>query len=102
MIVIYILEMCPYCNKALALLKDYKIKHTVITIENTEKAKEIYKKRSKMNTFPQIFIETDKKKFIKIGGCDDLTELINVCNNIKNSNISCDTIELFYKLMYKK
>jgi glutaredoxin 3 len=102
MIVLYILETCPYCRNALSLLDSYKIKYKKIIVENTEEAKNYYKKQSKMNTFPQIFIKADKDNYTKIGGYDDLSELINYCKNLKNDNLSLDIVNKMYKLMYKK
>jgi hypothetical protein len=46
-----------------------------------------------MNTFPQIFIENN----IKIGGLNDLENIINLSKNIKNMNISIDAIYYLYK-----
>jgi glutaredoxin len=93
MINIYILEGCPYCLKALELLKIYKLKHKKIIVPNEEKIKNEYKKKHKMNTFPQIFIENN----IKIGGLNDLENIINLSKNIKNMNISIDAIYYLYK-----
>ena len=88
MINIYILEECPYCSKALELLKMYKIKHKKIIVQNEEKIKNEYKKKYKMNTFPQIFIENQ----LKIGGLSDLENMIDICKHIKNKNISIDVL----------
>jgi glutaredoxin len=93
MINIYILEGCPYCMKALELLKIYKLKHTKFIVPNEEKIKNEYKKKHKMNTFPQIFIENK----IRIGGFSDLENIINLCKNIKNMNISIDALCYLYK-----
>ena len=45
MIILYILETCPYCKNALSLLESYKIKYKKIVVENTEEAKNYYKKK---------------------------------------------------------
>jgi glutaredoxin len=101
MIILYVLETCPYCNKALKLLKDNKIKFKSIIVQNTEEDKNIYKKQNKMNTFPQIFVKVNKDKIIQIGGYDDLIKTFKECNNIKKSQIPLDTIFYTYKDIYK-
>jgi glutaredoxin len=102
MLVLYVLETCPYCNQALNVLNQNKIKYKSIVVENTEEAKRYYKKQNKMDTFPQIFIQESKDNFIKIGGYDNLMDLLNICSNIKNSDISINAVFHMYKLLYKK
>jgi glutaredoxin len=87
---------------ALSTLKKNHIKHKTIIVENTEKSKSYYKKQNEMNTFPQIFLQVNKDEFIKIGGNDNLQELLLLCKNIKDSNSSVDTVYHTYKTIYKK
>jgi len=100
MIILYVLNGCPYCNRALQLLKDYKIKHKSIIVDPENK--EYYKKQNKMNTFPQIFMQIDTNNYMKIGGSSDLEESINQANSIKNSDVSLDSVYYMYKSMYGK
>jgi glutaredoxin len=100
MIVLYVLEGCPYCINSLRLLKEYKIKHKSIVVHPSEK--EFYKKQNKMNTFPQIFIMIDKDNFMKVGGNSDLEEVIRLSKDINESNTSIDIVYNMYKNMYKK
>jgi glutaredoxin len=102
MIILYVLETCPYCNNALQTLKENKIKHKSIIVKNTEEEKNYYKKQNGMNTFPQIFVQADKDNFIKIGGYSDLIEVFDQCNNIKKSTVSLDSIYHTYKNIYRK
>jgi glutaredoxin len=102
MIKLYVLETCPYCNKALDILKKNKIKHKKIIVENTEDAKNYYKKKNKMNTFPQIFLEYNETTSLKLGGCSDLENLIEIIKNIKESNINIDIIYYMYNLLHKR
>jgi glutaredoxin len=102
MIILYVLEGCPYCNNALSLLKLNKIKHTKIVVENKEEIKNKYKKQSKMNTFPQIFLQMDKDNIMKIGGYTELEELLQICENIKKSNHKIDVVCNMYKNSFKK
>ena len=102
MIVLYVLEYCPYCNNALKLLEEKNIKYKKIVVENSEEAKKHYKKQSGMNTFPQIFLKVNKDNFLKIGGYNDLVNIIDECNSIKENNLSVDTIYYMYKCLYKK
>jgi len=100
MIVLYVLNGCPYCSRSLQLLKQYKIKHKEIIVEQEEK--EHYKKQNRMNTFPQIFMQIDTNNFMKIGGSSELEEIINQTNNIRNSNVSLDSVYYMYKNIYGK
>jgi glutaredoxin len=77
MIVLYILENCFYCNKAIQLLTNNNIKFKKIIIENNNEVKNNYKIQNGMDTFPQIFLRVDSDKFRKIGGYLDLEQFIN-------------------------
>lgn len=101
MFILYVLEDCPFCNNALQVLKENKIKHKAIIIENTAEQKAFYKKQSKMDTFPQIFLKTSNNELLKIGGNDDLIEALRICDLIKSSSLSIDTIYNVYKHVYK-
>jgi glutaredoxin len=102
MIILYVLSGCPYCNRALQILKDQHIKHKSITVSDSEEEKNFYKKQNKMNTFPQIFLQVDKNNYMKIGGSSELIEVLDNCNRIKNSNVSLDSIYYMYQNLYKK
>jgi len=102
MFILYVLEECPYCNNSLKELKNRKIKHKSIVVKNTDEDKNFYKKQNGMNTFPQIFVQVDKDNFLKIGGNNDLMEVLEQCNNIKNSSSSLDSIYYTYRNIYEK
>jgi glutaredoxin len=102
MFILYVLKECPYCNNALEELKNKKIKHKSIVVKNTEEDKSFYKKQNGMSTFPQIFVQVDKDNFLKIGGNSDLMEVLEQCNNIKNSSVSLDSIYYTYRNIYEK
>jgi glutaredoxin len=102
MIILYILKTCPYCLNSIKLLKENNIKYKEIIVENTEEAKNFYKKQNNMNSFPQIFMKIDKDNYMKIGGNDNLIEILNQCNNIKESNVSLDSVYYMYQTLYKK
>ena len=96
MIILYVLEESPYCNKALKELTKYKIKYKSIIVENTQEAKTHYKKQSGMLTFPQIFIEKNDGSYLKIGGYDDLSLLIS---NSKDMYPSLKLVVIFFKIL---
>lgn len=102
MIILYVLETCPYCKRALDILKENKIKHKAIIVENTYEAKEYYKKQNGMSTFPQIFMQIDKDSFMKVGGSDNLIEMINQSKNLKDSTVPLDSIYYMYQYLYRK
>lgn len=96
MLILYVLETCPYCKNSIQTLQSKKIKFKTIIVNNTEDEKNYYKKQNKMNTFPQIFMQIEKDNYMKLGGNDDLIEIINICENIKKSNVSMNAIYYFY------
>lgn len=69
-VTIYTKPFCPYCSRALDLLKKKGAAITEIDAAFNARLKEEMIQRSGRRTFPQIFIgETH------VGGCDDLHEL---------------------------
>ena len=70
---IYSLVGCPWSLKSEGLLGKYG--PNVIKVDQSEKDK--FKKMNGMNTFPQIFLEDDSKKLIKIGGYDATMKLLS-------------------------
>ena len=70
-VTIYTRAFCPYCTRAMQLLKTKNIKLNHIDAgESAMKKQEMIKRSNGGRTFPQIFID-DKH----IGGCDDLMAL---------------------------
>lgn len=70
-VTIYTKPMCPYCFRALALLKKKGVSVTEISAAfDKAKREEMLAKSNGKKTYPQIFIgETH------VGGCDDLIAL---------------------------
>lgn len=66
---IAILPGCPWCARALRLLRTMDVPHRVDTV-NSDADFEAWKSRSGMRTFPQIFVDGRL-----IGGYDNLTDL---------------------------
>ncbi|MDA7437098.1 DUF296 domain-containing protein [Synechococcus sp. AH-601-P06] len=66
---IAVLPGCPWCSRALRLLRTLDLPHTVITVNDDGTFKSI-QSRSGMGTFPQVFVDGTV-----IGGYDDLTTL---------------------------
>jgi glutaredoxin 3 len=66
-IIIYTKDICPYCNKAKALLQRKNAQYQEIKVISDEIKEEMIKKSNGRMTVPQIFIDD-----IHIGGCDDL------------------------------
>ena len=70
-VTIYTKPFCPYCSRALALLREKGVEFTEIEAAfDPEKKKEMVQRSGGRMTFPQIFIG-DRH----IGGCDDMYEL---------------------------
>lgn len=66
-IIIYTKDICPYCNKAKALLQRKNAQYHEIKVDDDVTKEEMIKKANGKMTVPQIFIND-----IHIGGCDDL------------------------------
>lgn len=70
-VTIYTRQFCPYCSRALALLKDKKVDFTEIDAGMSAALKdEMIQRSGGGRTFPQIFVG-DRH----IGGCDDMVAL---------------------------
>ena len=71
LVTIYTKPFCPYCLRAIALLKKKGVEFTEIEASrDMEKRQEMVQRAGGRATFPQIFID-DRH----IGGCDDMMEL---------------------------
>ena len=66
---IAVLPGCPWCSRALRILRTLDLPHTVTTI-NDDAAFQAVQQRSGMTTFPQVFIYGSV-----IGGYDDLAAM---------------------------
>jgi glutaredoxin 3 len=70
-VTIYTKPFCPYCARALALLREKKIEFTEIEAAfDPEKKREMVQRAGGRMTFPQIFIGERH-----VGGSDDMLEL---------------------------
>lgn len=87
-LVVYSLENCYYSMSAEDFLNenyvDKKNKKTYRLQRVNQENKMSYKEYNKMNTFPQIFLESSNDK-IKIGGYNDLKEIVGILKNKKNN-----------------
>ena len=66
---IAVLPGCPWCSRALRILRTLDLPHTVTTV-NDDAAFQAMQQRSGMTTFPQVFIDGSV-----IGGYDDLAAM---------------------------
>ena len=66
---IAVLPGCPWCSRALRILRTLDLPHNVTTI-NDDAAFQAVQQRSGMTTFPQVFIDGSV-----IGGYDDLAAM---------------------------
>ncbi|GGD63368.1 glutaredoxin 3 [Croceicoccus mobilis] len=62
---------CPYCHRAIALLKDKGVDYTEydVTMDRAKRA-EMAERKPGARTVPQIFIDDEA-----IGGCDEMMGL---------------------------
>jgi len=78
---IYSLQGCPYSIMGVKLLEKNNIDHKVIDISYNNKNKT--KKENRMNTFPQIFYINNKDNKCKIGGYNNLNNLLDFNKQLK-------------------
>lgn len=70
-VTIYTRDFCPYCSRALALLKQKNADVNEIKAgRDAAKKQEMIKRSNGGRTFPQIFVGSEH-----IGGCDDMLAL---------------------------
>jgi glutaredoxin 3 len=70
-VTIYTRQFCPYCTRAVALLRDKKADFREIDAGmNSELKEEMIRRSGGGRTFPQIFVGDTH-----IGGCDDMMAL---------------------------
>ena len=70
-VTIYTKAYCPYCVRAIMLLREKKIAYQEVRIDvETERRAEMIERAGGRSTVPQIFIANQH-----IGGCDDMFAL---------------------------
>lgn len=70
-IIVYAREACPFCRRALKLLRDLGQRPVVIDLKDEPHRRgEMIAKAGGRTTVPQIFIDGEH-----IGGCDELLDL---------------------------
>lgn len=70
-VTIYTRPMCPYCVRAVSLLKQKGVDFEEIDADfDPEKKKEMVQRANGARTFPQIFVGDEH-----IGGCDEMLAL---------------------------
>lgn len=69
-VVVYSKDYCPYCDRAIALLKSKGVKFDVIDLEDKPEEFQALKNRTGLMTVPQIFIGDHL-----VGGYSDMAAL---------------------------
>lgn len=69
-VTIYTSRFCPYCIRALQLLKQKPVKLKQISVDGNAQARREMMSQSRRQTVPQIWIGERH-----VGGCDDLMAL---------------------------
>ena len=94
---IFVIDGCPYCKKAINMLNNNSIPFEDIIVSDEDKPK--YKKRHKMNSFPQIFIKTTSEEYVKIGGSEELERTLQLCTVLKRSPIPIEIVYAMFDLI---
>lgn len=95
-IVIFSLNGCGYSKSSVDILKSRNVKARINNIEWSQK--EEIKKKNKMSTFPQIFLEYDTKKY-KIGGDSDLKNILSIIDKTKSTGKFDEMVDNINKLV---
>ena len=69
-VVIYTKKDCPYCTRAIEILREYNVSFTEIVPQNQAEKDEMIKRADGRRTFPEIFIDDEL-----VGGCQELMEI---------------------------
>ena len=92
MIEFYGINGCIYCKMAMQLLDENGIQYRYILV--TQDTHQYYKKINEMETYPQLFLllaerddYTNMPKRLKIGGYQDLHQLLSICEAPDNERI---------------
>ena len=67
---IYTTQICPYCHRAKALLREKGVSYDEVDVMATPGARDMMINRTGRTSVPQIFIGDTH-----VGGCDDLFAL---------------------------
>ena len=103
MFVLYVLDGCPYCERAIEILRREKCKYEKIVVSRNENEKMIYKRNFGMETFPMIFVSSsDNQHYIRVGGSSDLETYIEKSKELGNSTFSMDILYSVYSQLFNK
>ena len=69
-VLIYLTPWCPYCRRAIALLREKNVEFAAFDVSGDQTARHWLLEQSGQRTVPQIFIGGRS-----IGGCDELYAL---------------------------
>ena len=101
MFYIVALQGCHYSLEAVNIIKSYKnIENKIEWVSQDNK----HKYKQKLSTFPQIYFcykkNDGKENKVLIGGCDNLKQILNTLNNIKNLNRKQDPLTCILPMAY--
>jgi glutaredoxin len=104
--VIYALEDCPYSIRA----ADFISKHPVLKADvhwAKQAEKEQYKRRNKMNTFPQVFFKYKpshgkRDRMVMVGGYSELMDLAGVAETLIESKVPLAPLIYLTRMLQKE
>ena len=103
MFLLYVLDGCPYCEKAMEILRKNKLKYEKVVVPHDEEKKKEYKKKCEMTTFPMIFVETNEKNhYLKVGGSSDLENYMYEVQRLHSSPFSMNLLYSIYSSLFDK
>lgn len=85
------LENCPYSEAIENLVKNNKIKHKIISVNQSEKGKY---KSDRIDTFPQVFLEKEySSSSVLLGGYTKLKSYYDDIHNLPPNDNKLDIIK---------
>lgn len=99
-IVLYVLESCPYCHRAMELLDGEGLKYNKIIVSSDEKEKIAIKKKTGMKSFPMIFVQDaeDHKVYHRLGGCDDLVAHLQTIADLRAGRLHMEALHALLEM----
>lgn len=74
----YVLLDCPYCKKAIQLLREKKKIFSVTILDHDKDSLVLLKEKFSWQTVPLIVAKTDKDEELFLGGFSDLEQAFSV------------------------
>lgn len=90
MFVLYLIRGCPFCKKALKLVKEYDLNVSIHWVSQADK--DLYKEKNGMKTFPQIFHKYNDDITL-IGGYSEFYGVVTSIKKLRSYKLTSRTLD---------